>query len=337
MRRTDLLPVLLLVLGCASGPPTKLDPGRGGAAGPSSVEQGPVILGPVAADGALEVKVMDVGQGDGIVIFGPTGIVAVMDAGPGSGGLKIADELRSRGIRKIDYAILSHAHLDHLGGFLRLMEKVDIGEIIDPAFPHTGKTYKRFLKQVEARGVKYTVARRGMEISLGPGVRLTLLAPEEPLLSGTRSDANANTIVARLDFGSVCILLTGDAELPTEDRLLAGDQPIQCPVLKVAHHGSAHSTSERWLERVKPQIAVISAGRRNRYGHPKPETLRRLEAAGARIYRTDLHGNVSVRTDGKRVMVVTSMSPDKATPPPKAATSPDNEAPSAATSAGGAP
>lgn len=223
------------------------------------------------------------------------------------------------GSRRIDFAILSHAHLDHLGGFLRLMDKVDIVEVVDPAFPHTGKTYQRFLKQVEARGVRYTVARRGMEIPLGGGARLVLLAPEEPLFHGTRSDANANTIVARLDYGDICMVLTGDAELPTEDRVLDSREPIRCPILKVAHHGSRHSTSERWLDGVRPELAVISAGHKNRYGHPAPETLRRLEAVGATIYRTDLHGTVGLRTDGQRVTVVTTNTPKAPAAAPTAA------------------
>ncbi len=314
MRRAALVPALLLVVGCAT-----LPPGVGGirpipgTTGPGTGQ--PTVLGPVALEGTLELRVVDVGQGDGMIIRGPDGTIAVMDAGHGSGGLKISDELRRMGANRIDYAILSHAHLDHLGGFLRLMKKnIEIREVVDPAFPHTGKTYKRFLKLVEDKGVKYTVARRGMEISMGEGTKLVLLAPEDPLFRGTRSDPNANTIVARLDYGEICMVLTGDAELPTEDRVLDSKQHIRCPILKVAHHGSAHSSSERWLETVHPEIAIISAGNRNRYGHPAPETLGRLEAVGARVYRTDQHGTISVRTDGRRVMVVTTHTPIQAAP-----------------------
>ena len=303
--------ILLLLVGCATLPPM---PAGTGPVGPAASDPGqdpprPSVLGPVALEGALEVRVVDVGQGDGILIRSPSGVIALVDAGHGSGGLKISDELRRMGASRIDYAILSHAHIDHMGGLLRLLKKIDVGEVVDSAFPHTGKTYLRFLKLVEDRNVKYTVARRGMEISLGGGARLTLLAPEEPLLRGTRSDPNANSIVARLDYGEICMVLTGDAELPTEDRVLDSKQPIRCAVLKVAHHGSAHSSSERWLDAVHPEIAVISAGQRNRYGHPASETISRLAAAGARIYRTDLHGTISVRTDGRRVMVVTTDTP----------------------------
>ena len=310
MRRPPLLTTLLLVAGCATAPPGKPGPGAGpGQVDPTQDPPASGVLGPVAKECALEIRVMDVGQGDGILIKGPDGVIAVMDAGHGSGGLKIADELRRMGKSRIDYAILSHAHLDHLGGFLRLMKKVQIGQVVDPAFPHVGKTYNRFLKMVEDAGVPYTVARRGMEIPLGAGAKLVLLAPEEPLFRGTRSDPNANTIVARLDYGEICMVLTGDAELPTEDRVLDSKQHIRCPLLKVAHHGSAHSTSERWLQGVRPEVAVISAGRRNKYGHPAQETLSRLQAVGARVYRTDQHGTVSLRTDGRRVMVVTSNAP----------------------------
>lgn len=314
-----LLPTLLLVVGCATAPPVGQAPATGAVQGVAS-QKAPAsgVLGPVALQGTLEVRVIDVGQGDGILIKGPDGVIAVMDAGHGSGGLKIADELRRMGASRIDYAILSHAHLDHLGGFLRLIKKVQIGQVVDPAFPHSGKTYKRFLKMIEEQGVPYVVARRGMEISLGGGAKLVLLAPEEPLLSGTRSDPNANTVVARLDYGEICMVLTGDAELPTEDRVLDSQQHIRCPVLKVAHHGSAHSSSERWLERVRPEVAVISAGKKNRYGHPALETLNRLQAVGARVYRTDEHGTVSLRTDGHRVMVVTTQAPGVVNPVPQA-------------------
>lgn len=310
------LPTFLVVAGCATGATARPDgvpPGDGRPA------QGDPILGPVVEAGALDVRVLDVGQGDAILIRGPDGAIVLIDAGPGSGGPRVLEACRRLGIRRIDRVIVSHAHLDHIGGFQRLLGQIEVGEVIDPGFAHGAKTYERFLNKVRGLGVPYTVARRGMEIPLGKGARLVLLSPEEPLLAGTRSDANANSVVGRLDFGDVCMVLSADAELPTEDRILDSQQAIRCPVLKVAHHGSRHSTSRRWLSAVRPQVAVISAGAKNRYGHPADEAIARLEEAGATVYRTDLHGTVLVRTDGRRVMVATENAPEHQAAAPAAA------------------
>ena len=302
VRRTLIL--WLSLAACATAPP----------AGP------PSLFSPVPAAGALEVRIIDVGQGDAILIRSATGETALIDAGPGSGGKKVARECERLGIRRIDHAILSHAHQDHMGGYLRLFDKVEVGAVVDPGFAHGTKTYARFLKHVEDTGLPYIVARRGLEIPLGPQAKLVILGPEDPLFRGTRSDANANSLVARLDVGEVCMVFTGDAELETEERIVASKQRLRCPVLKVAHHGSKHSTSDGWVAAVKAKVAIVSVGRRNRYGHPDDGVIRRLEASGARVYRTDLDGTVVIRTDGRRVMIITETAnpervPREAVPP----------------------
>jgi len=229
----------------------------------------------------------------------------LIDAGTGRGGLAVAKALKHLGVRTLDYVVVSHAHQDHIGGFLRLFDEVEIKQVLDPGFQHSTRIYERFLDNVKRRGIPYRRALRGESIDLGKGVRLQLLAPEEPFIRGTRSDSNSNSVVARVDMGSICAVLTGDAELETEERLIASKQRLRCPLLKVAHHGSRYSSSEAWLNEVRPVVAVISAGHKNRYGHPARETLRRLEQVGARIYRTDLHGTVTIRTDGTHVTVTT--------------------------------
>lgn len=147
---------------------------------------------------------------------------------------------------------------------------------------------------------------RGHQRKIGENVNLTVLAPEDPLLSGTRSDANANSIVLWIKHGEVDFLLTGDAEKETEERLLEvlrARPPPDFEILKVAHHGSRYASSESFLSRVKPQVALISCGLRNRYKHPAPETLQRLKKVGAKIFRTDLMGTIKVRSDGQKFWV----------------------------------
>jgi hypothetical protein len=140
-------------------------------------------------------------------------------------------------------------------------------------------------------------ASSGRRIELEPGVTLTLLAPAEPFFAGTRSDANANSIVARLVYGETSFLFTGDSEEETEKRLLATGAELRSTVLKVAHHGSKTSSHPPLLAAARPSFAVISCGVGNRYGHPHAEALARLR--GVRLLRTDRDGTVVLRTDGR--------------------------------------
>ena len=304
-RHRALLPLLAAAAFACST--TATGPRAGSVVGPAQqAEPGPVpaIFGPVAAEGAVEIRVFDVGQGDGIMIRVPGGKTVLVDAGTGKGGLRMAAALKRLGVTKVDMAIATHPHLDHMGGFLRLFDKVWVGRFYDPGVPESSKTYARLLQELETRRISVEPLRRGTTLDLGGGATLHVLAPEEPLFHGTRSDANANSIVLRLDVGDVCAVLTGDAEAETEERVAASGENIRCPVLKVAHHGGHYSTTDDWLSRVQPDLAVISVGARNRYGHPHEDTLRRLEGVGARVYRTDRHGTVVIRTDGERIMVI---------------------------------
>ena len=306
-RHLTLLLLLLTATACATAPA-----GRGATDAAAVAVQAAKpdprpfaqVLGPVAAEGATELRVLDVGQGDGVLIRGPGGKTVLVDAGTGKGGLAAVAELAKLGLARVDIAVITHPHLDHMGGFIRMFDKVAFGEFLDSGYPHTSKTFIRLLNEIEKRGIPLRKVRRGEKIDLGGGATMSVLAPEEPLFHGTRSDANANSIVLRVDVGDVCAVLAADAEAETEERIEASGDSIRCPVLKVAHHGGSHSTSDTWLAAVKPAVAVISVGARNRYGHPREDTLDRLEAVGARVYRTDRDGTVVVRTDGKRVMVI---------------------------------
>jgi competence protein ComEC len=155
------------------------------------------------------------------------------------------------------------------------------------------------LAVIQARHIRWLRAGRGVGFDLGPLTHVQILAPELPLITGTSSDINNNSVVLRVTFGHVAMLLTGDAQSEAEARLLShGAADLRADILKVGHHGSAYSSTPAFLAAVRPKIAIISCGLHNVFGHPSPRTLAALSAAGATSYRTDLDGGVSISSDG---------------------------------------
>ena len=257
------------------------------------------LSGPALA-GLMVVDVLDVGQGDAILVRAE-GRAVLVDAGPGDA---IVGQLERLGVRRLDLAVASHAHADHIGGMDAVLRAVDTRFYMDNRLPHTTGTYGDVMKTVEDRRVTYVAADPGREITLGDDVVMTVLAPPATHFTETRSDHNSNSVVLWIRHGTVDLLLTGDAEAPTEAWLVANKVP-DVEVLKVPHHGSDHSSTAPFLQAVSPEVAVISCGRDNKYDHPGAEALSRLAAAGARVYRTDTMGQVRIVSDGTAVEVTT--------------------------------
>lgn len=266
-----------------------------------------LALASPAAAADLEVVFIDVGQGDSILVVSPEGKTVLVDAGTPKAASAVLRELKRRGIRRLDLALVTHAHNDHVGGMAEVLSKVPARFYMDSGVAHPSRAYDKLLKVLEREKVPVRKARAGRKVNLGGGAVLTLLAPEEPLLHGTRSDVNANSVVSRITFGDFSVLLTGDAEQPTEARLVK-QGGLRSTVLKVAHHGARYSSTPAFLSRVRPEVAVISVGADNTYGHPTRETLRRLETLRARVLRTDRDGTVVVRSDGHGYTVQTRAS-----------------------------
>lgn len=265
---------------------------------------GPVVAGPApvpapAPPTKLEVHFIDVGQGDALLVRTPSGKTVLVDAGNVDAGEAVNDYLARLGVGELDLAMVSHPHLDHMGGMLEVLKAHRPASYIDPGYAHPLEAYDTLLDWLEHEEIPVRTARGGRTITLEPGITLELLAPDEPLLEGTRSDANSNSIVARLNHGKLSFLLTGDAEHETEERVMQTHSEIESTVLKVAHHGGKYSTTEAWLARVQPQFAIISCGMFNGYGHPSKETLGRLEARGVKVFQTRKDGDVIARSDGK--------------------------------------
>jgi len=247
------------------------------------------------------VTFLDVGQGDCAFIRTPSGRTMLVDGGgtaqadddDESTGMKLVEPfLRRRIVNKIDVLVLTHPHDDHLRGLIPVVRDFRVGTVLDPGIPHGSEAYKRFLSVVEARRIPYRRAVRGQVIDCGDGVRATVLHPPNPLLA--TDDENDNSVVLRITYGSEALLLTGDAGADAESEIISSGATLTSSVLKVAHHGSSYSTSDRWLDAVRPEIAVISVGRSNSFGHPSHETLDRLTSRGIRVFRTDQSGAVTV-------------------------------------------
>ncbi len=251
----------------------------------------------------LRVDFIDVGQGDAALVTSPTGKTVLIDGGPRRSSRALLTFLAAHTHGPVDLILLTHRHEDHLGGLTAVVRERGARQFLDAPVPHAGGAYAALLRALEARGVPAKQAVRGRVIDLGGGATLTLLGPPEPPIVGSRSDVNANSVVARLAYRDFSVLFAGDAEAPTEAWLLSSGADLHAAVLKVAHHGSRYASGARFLAAVAPRIAVISVGAGNDYGHPAPQTLERLARRNAAIYRTDMDGDVTIETDGRSVDV----------------------------------
>ena len=259
--------------------------------------------GPAAATPpGLLVEILDVGQGDAILITSPTGKRVLVDSGPPEAGARLAAALEKRGIEALDLAVLTHPHTDHAGGFRAAFRQAPPKLFLDPGLAHTAPAYRQLLRDLAKRKVPVRDARAGRTIDLGGGAKAEILwPPERP---PKRLDINDRSVVMRVSLGEVAFLLTGDIGARTEALLLRdGAERLASRVLKVAHHGSRHSSSGRFLAAVGAAEAPISVGAGNPFGHPTPEALSRVGASGATIRRTDRDGTIAYVTDGRALSV----------------------------------
>ena len=263
----------------------------------------PLSPQPAPSGDELQVHVLNVGQGDSILIIAPGGKSVLVDAGvPGSGRV-VLDAMKRYNVGQIDLMVATHAHADHIGGADEVMRRTKVTTVLDSRVPNSTKNYEDFLAAIEKTGARYVAAAPGQKFDLGGGATLTVLAPIQPFFTKSQlrsgaNEPNANSVVTRLDYGDFSMLLTGDAEAETEERLLGADANLKAKVLKVGHHGSRYASSEKFLREGGFEAAVISDGAENRYGHPNQETLDRLRRLNMTLYRTDLEGEITIISRG---------------------------------------
>jgi competence protein ComEC len=267
--------------------------------------------------GSLELTVLDVGQGDSLLVVSPGGKTLLIDGGGAFGGFPGHEEhngidpgeeavspyLWSRGFQKLDVVALTHAHQDHLGGLSAILENFRVGRLWigrEVSVP----TLARLEELAREQKIPIEHELRGKSFQWH-GVDGDFLWPEIAAEEIANSAKNNDSLVLRLRYGSRTILLPGDAEKQVEREMLSenGAETLHSDVLKVGHHGSKNSTIPEFLAAVQPRFAIISAGEFNPYGHPHAELVERLENAGAIILRTDRDGAIHVLTDGTRVEI----------------------------------
>jgi beta-lactamase superfamily II metal-dependent hydrolase len=251
--------------------------------------------------GSLRVDFIDVGHGDSILITSPTGKTVLIDGAKREAGHAVVEHLQARHAGPLDLILVSHRHEDHIGGLAQVITSVGARQFMDAPSEHDSRAYRKLLETLQARQIPVLTATRDRHVDLGGGAQLTLLGPPDPPLLNARSEENANSVVSRLDYGRFSVLLTGDAETETETWLLASGARLAATVLKVGHHGSKSSSSQPFLDAIRPGLAVISSDAEDaeKSGHEK--ILQRLESRGIRVLRTDVEGTISIETDGSTI------------------------------------
>lgn len=248
------------------------------------------------------VRFFDVGQGDAAMIsVGQTQLL--IDGGPDRSVLNGVGTAMPALDHRIEYVVLSHPHTDHYRGLVDVLKRYEVTTLI-LAVPGKEAEYQAFVALAKEKRV--TIIRAASQsIRLGPSVTFQVVYPDQPLPEEPVENANNASVVGLATVGQTRILFTGDAEKEEEAKLLSSGVDLDADILKVGHHGSRTSSTEKLLEAVTPEVSVISVGAKNRYGHPTPITLQNLSKMSRRIFRTDEHGLVTVTFTGNDYLVKT--------------------------------
>lgn len=249
------------------------------------------------ANSGLVVKVLDIGQGDAILIKA-AGQTVLVDSGDVAAKDKLVTYIKNEGITTIDKVIITHPHADHLGGMPAVLENFKVGQIYDSGQTATTALYRQYLSLVKKKNIPFTVLTAGTEVVIANDLKIKIYAPEKPFI--TESEINNNSVVAKLIYHNFSMLLPGDAEKESEERMLKTyGSELKSNILKAGHHGSNTSSSMAFLKAVAPEAAIISVGANNDYHHPHPSTMKKYAEAKLKVYRTDTDGTITITSDGK--------------------------------------
>ena len=255
-------------------------------------------------DNYLRVYFLDVGQGDAEFIQAPNGNQVLIDGGPDDKIIQELGKIMPFDDRSIDLLILTHPHADHVNGLIEVLKRYKVDKIIENNVPYDSPEYIEW--ENEKTKAQVIEAHAGQVVDLGDGVTLNILSPNQQSLASNEKVKNIHDymVVSRLDYGQERVLFMGDAETQLERKLvLTNNASLDAQFLKIGHHGSKTSTTQEFLDAVKPIAAFIEVGARNRYGHPTQPVLERLESSGVKYYRTDIDGRIELDMDGQNYKI----------------------------------
>ena len=318
-----ILGILMLAVAVLTGCGQTNTAGRASSSAPSSSPAQTAQAGK-----AVTIKMLNVGQGDSILIetLEQTVLIDTSDVDERD---KLKRELDKAGVKKIDKVILTHPHADHIGGMDVLLKNYQVGAVYDNGMPSTSKLYLSYRKEIKAKNISYQALKAGDVLDFGSGVSFKVFYPTAELQQkgaqkGYKHDPNNESVVGRLTYGNFSMLFTGDAETPVEEELLKADaKELRSTILKAPHHGSSTSASVPYLKAVWPEAVLISCGQGNDYGHPHTDVLSRYlgkatytdrrdgkekktklvkndqgQLLKAKVYETDKNGTITITTDG---------------------------------------
>ncbi|WP_234028440.1 ComEC/Rec2 family competence protein [Lentibacillus sp. Marseille-P4043] len=251
----------------------------------------------------MKVHFIDVGQGDSIFIQTPNEKTILIDAGPPKAGKTVVNFLKKHDVKKIDLLIATHPDIDHIGGMPAVMKSFKVKKIIDSGKLHTTKTYLRYINAIKSNKIPVGIARQNDTITIDPLVNIQILNAYEE-----NKNNNQSSIVLKVSFQEVDFLLMGDSEREQEKRLIQTED-LQSEIYKVGHHGSNTSTSYKFVDLIKPQVAIITYSKQNDYGHPVDRVIRNLQKVNANIYSTAVFGDITISTDGEGYFIMTEKTP----------------------------
>lgn len=241
----------------------------------------------------FELHVLDIGQGDALLLRTESGENILIDGGPGTTVLEELGEVLSPFDRRLDLVILTHPHEDHVAGLVPILQRFDVGEVLLSAPEYNNQAYEALMQEIGQRDIPYSFADDDHDFVFGE-LQLDVLFPFESFTGDSLDNVNNASPVIRATWKDMTILLTGDAEQEVEAQLLEAGIDLEADILKAGHHGSRTSSTEVFLEAVGAELMLISCGVGNDYGHPHEETLEKAADFGMEVHRTDLEGRISV-------------------------------------------
>lgn len=244
----------------------------------------------------MTISFLKVGQGDATLIILPNGRTILVDGGPPEAGEAIVHKLIQKGIKRLDVVVSTHPDMDHIGGLITIVQQIPVSMVLDSGKAHYSLTYRIYVKSIRNRNIPFVIAKEGQFLPLDPNVSIQVLNNGQE-----KTKNNESSIVLKIRYNKADFLLTGDADMKTEKKIVT-TYNVHADVVKIGHHGSYTSSSKSFLQLVKPQFAVISYGKGNPYGHPHQSVVGRLRRYGIQIYTTAAK-DIEFETDGNSIQI----------------------------------